>query len=253
MKALIAAMALVALAACASPTAFDRGLTHLRGGRYAQAQADFDETLGTSAAALANRGVARARQGDLDGAIEDYTRALELAPEDAEILFNRGNAWVAKGEYQRAVADFMRAVEADPGHAQALFRHAAVELGYQPKAAAVGRPRAGLEGAAPPLPALTPPAATPSATSPPSPLPAAPVALAPPPEPAVPALDSQALGSRALTRELQGDHAGALEDLRAAIAQETDPTRVVGLENLLLLLESSRDRRDSDVRGDPPR
>src|SRR5216117_2905360 len=183
-------MALVALAACASPTAFDRGLTHLRGGRYAQAQADFDETLGTSAAALANRGVARARQGDLDGAIEDYTRALELAPEDAEILFNRGNAWVAKGEYQRAVADFMRAVEADPGHAQALFRHAA----------AVGRPRAGLEGAAPPP---TPPAATPSATSPPSPLPAAPVALAPPPEPAVPALDSQALGSRALTRELQ--------------------------------------------------
>src|SRR5216117_3947371 len=77
-------MALVALAACASPTAFDRGLTHLRGGRYAQAQADFDETLGTSAAALANRGVARARQGDLDGAIEDYTRALELAPEDAD-------------------------------------------------------------------------------------------------------------------------------------------------------------------------
>ena len=250
MKALIAAMALVALAACASPTAFDRGLAHLRGGRYAQAQADFDETLGTSAAALANRGVARARQGDLDDAIEDYTRALELAPEDAEILFNRGNAWVAKGEYQRAVADFMRAVEADPGHAQALFRHAAVELGYQPNAAAVGRPRAGLEGAAPPL---TPPAATPSATSPPSPLPAAPVALAPPPEPAVPALDSQALGSRALTRELQGDHAGALEDLRAAIAQETDPTRVVGLENLLLLLESSRDRRDSNVRGDPPR
>ena len=185
MKALIAAMALVALAACASPTAFDRGLAHLRGGRYAQAQ-----------------------------------------------------------------ADFMRAVEADPGHAQELFRHAAVELGYQPNAAAVGRPRAGLEGAAPPL---TPPAATPSATSPPSPLPAAPVALAPPPEPAVPALDSQALGSRALTRELQGDHAGALEDLRAAIAQETDPTRVVGLENLLLLLESSRDRRDSDVRGDPPR
>src|SRR2546429_396780 len=147
-------MALVALAACASPTAFDRGLTHLRGGRYAQAQADFDETLGTSAAALP--------------------------------------------------------VRARPG-------------------------------------------ATPPGPPPPSALPAAPVVLAPPPEPAVPALDSQALGSRALTRELQGDHAGALEDLRAAIAQETDPTRVVGLENLLLLLESSRDRRDSDVRGDPPR
>src|SRR2546430_11288197 len=167
-------MALVALAACASPTAFDRGLAHLRGGRYAQAQADFDETLGTSAAALANRGVARARQGDLDGAIEDYTRALELAPEDAEILFNRGNAWVAKGEYQRAVADFMRAVEADPGHAQALFRHAAVEVGDQPKAAAAGRPARGPPGRPPPL---TPPPDTAPANAAPPPLPPATRAL----------------------------------------------------------------------------
>src|SRR2546430_5352225 len=160
-------MALVALAACASPTAFDRGLAHLRGGRYAQAQADFDETLGTSAAALANRGVARARQGDLDGAIEDYTRALELAPEDAEILFNRGNAWVAKGEYQRAVADFMPAVEAEPGLDHGVFRQPADDVGHQPKATGGGPPRAGLHGAAPPLPALTPPSASPNATSPP--------------------------------------------------------------------------------------
>jgi tetratricopeptide (TPR) repeat protein len=219
MKARIAAMVLVALAACASPTAFDRGLSHLRAGRSAQAQADFDEALGASAAALANRGVARARLGDLDGAIEDYTRALELAPEDADILFNRGNAWVAKAEYQRATADFARAIEADPGRAQALFRYAAIELGREPRAAAAARPRDGLEGAAPLLPAL----------------------------------ESRALGSRALTRELEGDHAGALEDLRAAIATEADPQRLVGLRNLLLLLESSPDRRDSGVRGDPAR
>jgi hypothetical protein len=70
---------------------------------------------------------------------------------------------------------------------------------------------------------------------------------------AAPALDSDALGSRALTRELQGDHAGALEDLRAAIAKETDPERLLGLRNLLLLLENPRDQRDPDVRGDPPR
>ncbi len=70
---------------------------------------------------------------------------------------------------------------------------------------------------------------------------------------AAPALDSDALGSRALTRELQGDHAGALEDLRAAIAKETDPERLLGLRNLLLLLENPRDQRDPDVRGDPTR
>jgi len=71
--------------------------------------------------------------------------------------------------------------------------------------------------------------------------------------PAAPELDARALGSRALTRELQGDHAGALEDLRAAIVRETDPERLTGLRNLLLLLESQRDRRDQDVRGDSTR
>ncbi len=235
MRALLAAGVLVALAACASPTAFDRGLAHLRAGRDAQARADFDEALSASAVALANRGVARARLGDLDGAIEDYTQALGLAPKDADILFNRGNAWLAKGESQRAMADFVRAIEADPGHAQALFRHAAVELGREPRSAAVPRASADLEGAAPPLPPVAPPVA------------------APPAAPAPPPLDAQALGSRALTRELEGDHAGALDDLRAAIAGETDPQRLLGLRGLLFLLESSRDRRDSGVRGDSTR
>src|SRR6266571_4719499 len=45
----------------------------------------------------------------------------------------------------------------------------------------------------------------------------------------------------------------ALDDLRAAIAKETDPERLLGLRNLLLLLENPRDQRDPDVRGDPTR
>jgi hypothetical protein len=88
------------------------------------------------------------------------------------------------------------------------------------------------------------------AVSEPSPSPTQPVAM---PPPAAAALDSRALGSRALTRELQGDHAGALQDLREALATETDPERLAGLRNLLLLLESQRDRRDQDLRGDPTR
>src|SRR2546428_403257 len=206
MRVLITTVLLVPLAACASPTAFDRGLANLRAGRYAEAKAAFDEALPASAAALATRGVARARLGDLDGAIDDYTRALDLAPGDGDILFDRGNAWAAKGEYHRAMADFRRAAEADPRRAQALFRNAAIELQREPNVTAAPRPR-----------------------------------------------DAGALGSRALTRELQGDHAGALEDLRAAIVRETDPERLTGLRNLLLLLESQRDQRDQDVRGDSTR
>ncbi len=310
MRVLITTVLLVPLAACASPTAFDRGLANLRAGRYAEAKAAFDEALQASAAALANRGVARARLGDLDGAIDDYTRALDLAPGDGDILFDRGNAWAAKGEYQRAMADFRRAAETDPRRAQALFRNAAIELQREPSVTAAPRPLEAVAAAPPaaapspppapertaPAPAGTPPApeagpATPepAPTSAPPPMPASdampeksePARSAPPPTsapsapppappaaaepsapstpavamapPAAPELDARALGSRALTRELQGDHAGALEDLRAAIVRETDPERLTGLRNLLLLLESQRDRRDQDVRGDSTR
>jgi len=308
MRVLITTVLLVPLAACASPTAFDRGLANLRAGRYAEAKAAFDEALQASAAALANRGVARARLGDLDGAIDDYTRALDLAPGDGDILFDRGNAWAAKGEYQRAMADFRRAAETDPRRAQALFRNAAIELQREPNVTAAPRPREAVAAAPPaaapspppapertapalagtppapeagpatpePAPTSAPPPApaseavpengvpsAPPATSAPSAPPPAPPAAAEPAAPSTPAvamappaapeLDARALGSRALTRELQGDHAGALEDLRAAIVRETDPERLTGLRNLLLLLESQRDRRDQDVRGDSTR
>ncbi|HYY06246.1 MAG TPA: tetratricopeptide repeat protein, partial [Candidatus Limnocylindria bacterium] len=153
MRALITAVVLVPLAACASPSAFDRGLADLRAGRYAEAKTAFDAALHASAAALVNRGVARARLGDLDGAIEDYTRALELVPGDADILFDRGQAWAAKGEYPRAVADFTRAAETDPRRAEALFRNAAVELSREPNAIA------GRTTAAPPAAPAPPPAA----------------------------------------------------------------------------------------------
>ena len=308
MRVLITTVLLVPLAACASPTAFDRGLANLRAGRYAEAKAAFDEALQASAAALANRGVARARLGDLDGAIDDYTRALDLAPGDGDILFDRGNAWAAKGEYQRAMADFRRAAETDPRRAQALFRNAAIELQREPNVTAAPRPREAVAAAPPaaapspppapertapalagtppapeagpatpePAPTSAPPPApaseaapengvpsAPPATSAPSAPPPAPPAAAEPAAPSTPAvamappaapeLDARALGSRALTRELQGDHAGALEDLRAAIVRETDPERLTGLRNLLLLLEGQRDRRDQDVRGDSTR
>src|SRR5437773_8798375 len=158
MRVLITTVLLVPLAACASPTAFDRGLANLRAGRYAEAKAAFDEALQASAAALANRGVARARLGDLDGAIDDYTRALDLAPGDGDILFDRGNAWAAKGEYQRAMADFRRAAETDPRRAQALFRNAAIELQREPNVTAAPRPREAV-AAAPAAAAPSPPPA----------------------------------------------------------------------------------------------
>ena len=49
---------------------------------------------------------------------------------------------------------------------------------------------------------------------------------------------AQDLASRGLSKELAGDHAGALADLEAALAAETDPERRRGIESLLRLLEA---------------
>jgi len=49
-------------------------------------------------------------------------------------------------------------------------------------------------------------------------------------------LDPRALAARGLERELKGDRQGAIVDLRAALAAETDPERRQGLRNLLQLL-----------------
>ena len=76
-----------------------------------------------------------------------------------------------------------------------------------------------------PPPAPTPPPITPPAS-----------ADAPSAEP----LDARALASRALSRELQGDRAGAIEDLNEALGKETDAERRQGLQNLLRLLEGAR-------------
>src|SRR3990172_12035180 len=84
-------LAAVLLAGCAARRPFDQGLAYFRQGQYAQARAAFDEALRVapdSADAYTNRGITRVRLGDLDGAIEDYTRAAPLAPKDPHIPHN---------------------------------------------------------------------------------------------------------------------------------------------------------------------
>ncbi len=49
-------------------------------------------------------------------------------------------------------------------------------------------------------------------------------------------LDPRALATRGLDREIDGDHAGAIADLRAALETEPDPARRAGIETLLQLL-----------------
>lgn len=61
-----------------------------------------------------DRGYAKYEKGDPDGAIADYSRALELDPKDAAAYNNRGNVKKDKGDVDGAIADYSRALELDP-------------------------------------------------------------------------------------------------------------------------------------------
>jgi tetratricopeptide (TPR) repeat protein len=231
----------LAVAACStSVTPLQRGIALSQRGQDAAALAAFDEAIGQSpesAPAYAHRGVVRARLGDVDGAIADYDRAHKLGAPADEVLFNRCQALISKRDYQRAIADCTAVLDENPSHAGASFARGnarwlagdadqaradwvrAIEI--EPDSRQKARMLTAIDSL-PPLTAARPPAVS-----------GARGAAA---EPVLRPLDSRALAARGLERELKGDRLGAIADLRAALAGETDPEQQQGLRNLLQLL-----------------
>ncbi len=91
---------------------------------------ELDPTL---AAAYYNRGLAYDSGHQLTRALADYAKAVELAPGFAEAYNNRGRILGILGKYQEALADLSRAIELRPGDAQAYVNRGNVN-------AARGRP-----------------------------------------------------------------------------------------------------------------
>lgn len=66
-----------------------------------------------------NGGVGRQAKGDWDGAIADFTKAIQLKPNDASAYNNRGRARNATGDVEGAGADYAKAIELNPKYAWA--------------------------------------------------------------------------------------------------------------------------------------
>lgn len=85
--------------------------------RAAEAWQAYDAALELapgSATAHYDRALARAADGDLEGALDDHTRALALRPRFAEAYNSRGVVRARLRDWSGALADFDRALSCDP-------------------------------------------------------------------------------------------------------------------------------------------
>jgi tetratricopeptide (TPR) repeat protein len=79
----------------------------------------------SSSKAFLKRGLDRYYKGDLDQAIANFSKAIELNPQDATPYTNRGSVWFDKGEYDKAIDDYNKCLKLDPhNHVASVENHA---------------------------------------------------------------------------------------------------------------------------------
>lgn len=110
---------------------FRLGIAHATLERSAEAIEDFSAAIKLAPEnleAIGIRGNLRYERGDLEGAIEDYTLLLTKAPGNATALKFRGDAWLLKGDDARATADYDAAVAADAAFADAYVARGELKM-----------------------------------------------------------------------------------------------------------------------------
>ena len=109
------------------PTAADylsRGNAKFDAGDYDGAMEDYTQALRLKpddALAFYNRGVTKAKLGDYRGAMEDYTQVLRLKPDDALAFHHRGVAKAGLGDYDGAMEDYTQALRLKPDDVLAFY------------------------------------------------------------------------------------------------------------------------------------
>ena len=68
-----------------------------------------------------NRGHDKAEKGDHYGAISDYTKAIEINPNDGYAFYNRGWSKDEIGDFYGAIFDYTKAIEINPNDDAAYY------------------------------------------------------------------------------------------------------------------------------------
>ena len=70
---------------------------------------------------LYDSGLEKFQEGDYQGAISDYNKALKIDPKSKIAYFNRGNANSRLKDYKRAISDYSKSLENDPNYESAYY------------------------------------------------------------------------------------------------------------------------------------
>ena len=119
----------------ASPNLLEEAVKKQEQEDYVGAIADYTEFLNTypvgksfpvehRVEAYSNRGFSKAMLDDLTGAIKDFDRAIELAPNSADAYNARGNVNAMAGKPAQSIHDFNRAIRCNRNFADAYYNRA---------------------------------------------------------------------------------------------------------------------------------
>jgi tetratricopeptide (TPR) repeat protein len=93
-----------------------RGIAKAKNQDYTGAIEEYNKALqidSNSAIVLYNSGIAKAKLQEYRAAISDYTKSINLSP-DADTYFNRGLSYFKLSEYSEAILDFNKALSLNP-------------------------------------------------------------------------------------------------------------------------------------------
>jgi tetratricopeptide (TPR) repeat protein len=95
----------------------NRGSAYLMIDEIDRAISDFDRAIQLepdNAIRYYNRGIAFSRKHQVQKAIDDYSRAIQLGPDLAPAYSNRAHEFELAGERDKAIADYRKALLLDP-------------------------------------------------------------------------------------------------------------------------------------------
>ena len=103
----------------------ERGSDNIDQGEYDKAIVNNDIAIEKMESSLAgaylNRAIAYGAKGEHERSLSDFSKSIELDPNQEKIYYNRGTQYAAKDDYDRALADFDMAIELAPDYTMAYI------------------------------------------------------------------------------------------------------------------------------------